>query len=153
MRDRIFDNLIGIQRDMLKILGEVSSITGNPIPVEEAIDEVWHPKCDVFQTDEDWIIIVELAGMKKDEINISITKEFIRIAGERQIPSSCLRNEPSPAPSCYYNMEIETGRFDRRIFFPDIALDKDNPRLSYDNGILRIVFKTCPQIERIIPID
>ncbi len=37
-------------------------------------------------------------------------------------------------------MEIETGRFDRKIFFPDLNIDKDNPKITYINGILRIAF-------------
>lgn len=145
MRDKIFDNLIGIQKDMLKIIGEVSQLTGSPLAIEDAIDDIWHPKCDVFQSDNEWIILIELAGVPKEEINISITKEYVRIAGERSLSNtSCV--------SCYYNMEIETGRFDRRIFFPDLSIDKENPAVSYKDGMLRIVFGFCPVVERIIPI-
>ena len=70
MNDKIFSNLKGIQREMLKLLGEVSSLTNSPLAIEEALDEVWHPKCDVYQTDSEWVIVVELAGVEKDEINI-----------------------------------------------------------------------------------
>lgn len=146
MRDKIFDNLIGIQKEMLKIIGEVSSLTGSPLAIEDAIDENWHPRCDVFQSDNQWIILVELAGMNKDDINISLTKEYIRISGERNLKGT-------GCAACYYNMEIETGYFDRRIFFPDIALDYENPYVTYENGILHIAFEMKPVIERIIPID
>ncbi|MGB4260824.1 MAG: Hsp20/alpha crystallin family protein, partial [Candidatus Cloacimonas acidaminovorans] len=54
---------------------------------------------------------------------------------------------------CYYNMEIETGRFDRKIFFPDLNIDKDNPKITYINGILRIAFNLAPIVERIIPVQ
>ena len=146
MREKIFSNLVGIQREMLKLIGEVSSLTNSPLAIEAAIDEVWHPKCDVFQTDTEWIVIAELAGVEKDEIAISVTPEYLRINGTRSFPSA-------NCPLCYYNMEIETGHFDRRIFFPDIAVDKENPKVSYINGILRIAFLLKPIVERIIPID
>jgi len=146
MRDRLYDNLIGIQRDMLKILSEVSSMTSNPLALEDAIDNAWHPKCDIYQTDTQWIVIVELAGVRKEDINISITSEYMRISGTRNL-------ETGDPPICYFNMEIETGSFDRRIFFPDIAMDKDEPKVSYYNGMLRIVFEMKPVIERLIPID
>ncbi|MDZ4122001.1 MAG: Hsp20/alpha crystallin family protein [Candidatus Cloacimonadaceae bacterium] len=146
MRDKMFDNLRGIQREMLKLIGEVSSLTGSQIALEDAIDEIWHPKCDVFQTDNQWIVLVELAGLAKSDISISTTKEYLRVAGERNLQyMNCV--------STYYSMEIETGRFDRRIFFPDISIDRENPEVTYENGILRIAFGFVPVIERIIPID
>ncbi len=146
MNDSIYSNLKGIQREMLKLLGEVSSLTHSPLAIEDAIDDFWHPKCDVFQTDTEWVIVVELAGVNKDEINISITAEYLRVSGVRSFPSvNCNIS--------YYIMEIETGRFDRRIYFPDLSLDKDNPRVQYVNGILRIAFGMRPVVERIIPIE
>ncbi len=146
MRDRLYDNLIGIQREMLKILSEVSSITSNPLALEGTMDNAWLPQCDIFHTDTQWIVIVELAGVRKEDINISITSEYMRISGVRHL-------EMDQAPICYYNMEIETGSFDRRIFFPDIALDKDEPKVNYDNGMLRIAFEMKPVVERLIPIE
>lgn len=101
---KVFDNLMGIQREMLKIIGEVSSPTGNPIAIEDAIDDNWHPKCDVYQTNTHWIIVAELAGVIKDEISLSITKEYIRIAGFRDLCKD-------DCATCYYNLEIEAGNF------------------------------------------
>ncbi|MDI9572845.1 MAG: Hsp20/alpha crystallin family protein, partial [Candidatus Cloacimonadota bacterium] len=69
-----------------------------------------------------------------------------RISGNRGFPNS-------NTTVCYYNMEIETGRFDRKIFFPDLNIDKDNPKITYINGILRIAFNLAPIVERIIPVQ
>ncbi|MEN6445841.1 MAG: Hsp20/alpha crystallin family protein [Candidatus Cloacimonas sp.] len=146
MRERIFSNIVGIQREMLKLIGEVSALTDSPLAIEDAIDDVWHPKCDVFQTDSSWVVIAELAGMEKEEINISISPEYIRISGTRSFPNC-------NSILCYYNMEIETGRFDRKIYFPEISIDKENPKISYINGILRIAFNLAPVVERIIPVQ
>ncbi len=146
MRDKLFTNIVGIQREMLKLIGEVSALTKSPLAMEDAIDDVWHPKCDVFQTDTEWIVVAELAGVEKDEISISISPEYLRISGNRNFPSA-------NCPLSYYNMEIETGKFDRRIFFPDLNLNKENPKVSYINGILRIAFTLAPIVERIIPVQ
>lgn len=145
MREKLFTNLVGLQREMLKLIGEVNSLTNSPNALEEAIDECWHPKCDVFQTDTHWIVVAELAGVEKDEISISVSPEYLRISGSRSFPST-------NCPISYYNMEIETGHFERRIFFPEIALDKDKPQVSYINGMLRVAFALAPVVERIIPI-
>ena len=145
MREKLFSNLTGIQREMLNLIGEVHALKGGPLAMEDAIDEAWHPRCDVFQTDTEWIVVAELAGVEKEEISISLSPEYLRISGVRNFLAL------SP-PVCYFNMEIETGHFERRIFFPEISLDKENPRVSYINGILRIAFALAPVVERIIPI-
>ncbi|HOY85131.1 MAG: Hsp20/alpha crystallin family protein [Candidatus Cloacimonetes bacterium] len=146
MQDKIHSNLNGIRREMLKILGEVSSLTHSPLAIEDAIDDFWHPKCDVYQTDTQWVVLVELAGVNKDEISITASSEYLRISGARELHSE-------DGQTTYHSMEIDTGRFDRRIFFPDLSLDKDHPRVQYLNGILRIAFTIQAMVERIIPID
>jgi HSP20 family protein len=146
VREKLFTNLVGLQREMLKLIGEVNSLTNSPNALEEAIDESWHPKCDVFQTDTHWIVVAELAGVEKDEISISLSPEYLRISGYRTFPAT-------HCSLSYFNMEIETGHFERRIFFPDTALDKENPQVSYINGMLRIAFALAPVVERIIPIS
>lgn len=146
MNDKIFSNLIGIQRDMLKILGDVSLLTNSPLAIEDAIDDYWHPKCDVFETDSEWVIVVELAGVNKEEVSISLSDEYLRISGMRNFSNP-------PNTTSFYSMEIETGKFERRIFFPDTPIDKDKPKVQYIDGILRIAFPLSPIVERIIPIE
>nr|MDK2850199.1 hypothetical protein [Candidatus Cloacimonadota bacterium] len=146
MREKIFSNIVGIQREMLKLIGEVNSLKGGPTALEDAIDESWHPNCDVYQTDTQWIVVAELAGVEKDEIAISLSEDYLRISGSRNFPTKHCQ-------LCYFNLEIETGHFERKIFFPDIPIDRENPDVSYINGILRIAFEIKPAIERIIPIS
>ena len=146
MPEKIISNLNGIRREMLKILGEVSSLTHSPLAIEDAIDDCWHPKCDVYQTETQWIVLVELAGVDKDEISISASSEYLRISGQRNLHGENCH-------TTYHSMEIDTGRFDRRIFFPDLSLDKEQPKVQYQNGILRIAFNIQALVERIIPID
>lgn len=146
MKDSLYTNLLGIQRAMLKVLGEVSSLTSSPIAVEDAIDDHWHPKCDVFETATHWVIVMELAGIDKDEISITLSDDYLRISGNRIFPNAGDR-------ASYYNMEIETGNFDRRIFLPDTPIERDNPKVQYIDGILRIAFPLAPIVERIIPIS
>ncbi|HPH60914.1 MAG TPA: Hsp20/alpha crystallin family protein, partial [Candidatus Syntrophosphaera sp.] len=104
MQDKIHSNLNGIRREMLKILGEVSSLTHSPLAIEDAIDDFWHPKCDVYQTDTQWVVLVELAGVNKDEISITASSEYLRISGARELHSE-------DGQTTYHSMEIDTGRF------------------------------------------
>lgn len=146
MNDKIFRNLRGIQHSMLKILGEVTSLTNRPIHMDEGMEEIWHPHCDIYETNEEYRIIVELAGVDKNSISITSTNEYLRISG--------VRNVLTPSCSiCYHNMEIETGQYERMIPIPSTPIESDNPKVTYENGMLVIVFKIKPIIEKIIHID
>ena len=49
MHERIFSNIVGIQREMLKLLGEVSALTNSPLAIEDAIDDVGIPNAMSFK--------------------------------------------------------------------------------------------------------
>jgi HSP20 family protein len=146
MNDKIFRNLRGIQQGMLKILGEVSSLTIHPYHLDEAMDEIWHPHCDIYETSEEYRIIVELAGVDKDSISITASNEYLCISGVRSI-------QTPNCSICYHNMEIETGQYERLIPIPSSPIESENPKVTYENGMLVIVFKIKPLIEKIIHID
>jgi len=146
MNDKIFENLRGIQRQMLKFLGEMSSMNGDPIAMQEG-DDIWHPRCDVYETDTELQILIELAGVNKKDIKITTTDEYLKIQGERYAPNS------APCQVCYHNMEIETGNFERKIYFKDIPIDRENPLVSYEQGILSIKFPLLPIVEKVIHIE
>ena len=56
MQERCYNNLGSLRREMLKFLSDASLRSHDPLTMENAIDDIWHPKCDVFQTDAQWII-------------------------------------------------------------------------------------------------
>jgi HSP20 family protein len=145
VNEKIFRNLRGIQHEMMKILGEVSSLTHHPMH-QGIMDEIWHPRCDVFETDTEFCVILELAGVEKSAITITTTEEYIRIAGKRSIFSPN-RN------LCYHNMEIETGEFDKKIYYPASPIDKSQPKVTYENGMLSLMYPLHQMQEQIIHIE
>ncbi|HNX00877.1 MAG TPA: Hsp20/alpha crystallin family protein [Candidatus Cloacimonadota bacterium] len=131
---------------MLKILGEVTSLTNHPVHMDEGMDEIWHPHCDIYETNDEYRIIVELAGVGKNTINITATNDYLRISGTRSIPTpNC--------SICYHNMEIETGQYERLIPMPATPIESESPKVTYENGMLIIVYKIKPIVEKIIHID
>lgn len=132
MDDKLFSNLKELQKDMLKILGDVTSIT-SPMSLGEE-SSVWKPKFDMFETDNSLVIIVDLAGVNKKSIKVLNTDDYIEVAGERIINIEC-------EDACFYNVEIEAGKFYRKIFLPEMNLNRRNPKVKYENGILNIKFE------------
>jgi HSP20 family protein len=90
----------------------------------------WLPNTDVYVTDEGLVIKVELAGVRRDDLNITIEGHRLRISGER--PDGC-----RAAKFNFLAMEINYGPFENVLEIPS-AYDLNLAKASYLNGFLRI---------------
>lgn len=85
---------------------------------------------DVYQTDNDIIIKSTIAGVKPEDLDVSISNDMITIQGERR------RDEDIPEENYYYQ-ECYWGSFSRSVILPvDVIADKIEA--SMKNGILTI---------------
>ncbi len=90
----------------------------------------WVPNTDVYQTDSGLVIKVELAGMRSDNLEITIEGNRLRISGNR--PDGCR------APKCsFLVMEINYGPFESMLELP-AGYDLGQAKAAYLNGFLRI---------------
>jgi HSP20 family protein len=107
----------------------------------------WVPNTDVYQTDEGLVIKVELAGMKSENLEITVEGNRLRIAGNR--PDGCR------APKCsFLVMEISYGPFESILELPP-AYDLTRAKAAYLNGFLRIDVPAAlphPKITTKVPI-
>ncbi len=146
MKDKIFQDLKDIQKEMVRILGEVTTLASSPVAMTHEMDETWQPHCDVYRDDKQLAVVFDLAGVNKKSVQISTSREYVKISGER---FTC--------PGCdeiyYYTMEIESGRFERKIFFPDISINRDEPKVQYEEGFLKVIFPIVPVKEKNIEVD
>ncbi len=90
----------------------------------------WVPNTDVYVADGGLVIKVELAGMKSDNLEISVEGNRVRISGSR--PDCCRATKCS-----FLLMEISYGPFERFIELPS-GYDLSQARAAYLNGFLRI---------------
>lgn len=90
----------------------------------------WAPNTDVYVTDDGLVIKVELAGMKREDLELTIEGNRLRINGQR--PDGCR------APGCkFLVMEIHYGSFESVIELPP-GYDLTQAKAAYQNGFLRI---------------
>jgi HSP20 family protein len=93
-------------------------------------DAHWAPNTDVYVTDAGLVIKVELAGMRREELELTIEGNRLRISGHR--PDGCR------APQCkFLVMEINYGAFETVLELPD-GYDLAHAKAAYQNGFLRI---------------
>ena len=91
---------------------------------------VWVPNTDIYVTDESLVIKVELSGMRREDLELSIEDNLLRISGQR--PDNC-RN----AKCKFLVVEIQYGSFECVLEIPS-GYDLNNAQAIYQNGFLRI---------------
>jgi HSP20 family protein len=96
----------------------------------------WRPPTDVYETDTDIIVRVEVAGMRETDFTISIVDRSLLIKGSRQD-----LNERR----AYYQMEIPFGEFSTEIELSTSVVVEQSDA-SYRDGFLRITLpKSLPK--------
>ncbi len=90
----------------------------------------WVPNTDVYATDEGLVIKLELAGMRSENLEITVEGNKLRISGQR--PDGCRASKFS-----FWVMEINYGPFENVLELPP-GYDLTQAKASYLNGFLRI---------------
>lgn len=85
---------------------------------------------DVYQTDTDIVIKSTIAGVKPEDLDVSINNDMLTIRGER-------KNDEQVMEENYYYQECYWGSFSRSVILPiDVVADKIEA--SMKNGILTV---------------
>lgn len=90
----------------------------------------WAPTADIYEQEDSYIIRAELPGVKKEDIEVSVTGDTLTIKGERN-PAEDIGEEQ------YQCSEICYGSFSRLITLPS-AIDADKVEATYENGVMEI---------------
>ncbi|HOE15123.1 MAG TPA: Hsp20/alpha crystallin family protein [Candidatus Paceibacterota bacterium] len=88
---------------------------------------------DIYHTDDEYIIRTVIAGVKQEDLDISIVNDLVTIKGERLEPES-VEDKNYIKQECYW------GAFSRTCVLPD-NIDTDNSKaILSSKGILTIRF-------------
>jgi len=89
---------------------------------------VWRPLTDVFETQDSFVVRVEIAGMKESDFSITLDNQILSISGIRP---------DFPERKAFYQMEIHFGEFGSEIEIPG-PVDQDRVEAVYQDGFLRV---------------
>lgn len=92
---------------------------------------------DVFQTDDTVILKAPIAGVMKDDLEVSVTDEVVTIKGSRHEDVPVNREG-------YFLQECYWGSFGRSYVLP-VAVDADRAQAALKDGMLTI---TIPKLEK-----
>ncbi len=90
----------------------------------------WRPPIEVYETDDELVVLAELGGISDDQVEVSIEDQVLAIRGERA-PIGCEERRRIHA------MGIAYGPFAADIFIP-FTVNHDAISAEYDAGILTI---------------
>lgn len=95
------------------------------------------PKMDISEDDKNLYVHAELAGLKKDDVKISIQDDILTIKGEKKL-------EQKDEKKNYYRIERCFGSFSRSFALP-VEVDVDKVTADFKDGLLTI---TLPKVEQ-----
>lgn len=90
----------------------------------------WAPNTDVFLTEEGMVVKVELSGMRREDLELTVEEHRLRISGHRS--DECRQGKCN-----FIVMEINYGPFETILDLPT-GYDLSEARACYQNGFLRI---------------
>lgn len=90
-------------------------------------DDVWVPPVDIYEEDDALVLLVDLPGLTRDDIDLTIHQDSLTLEGERAAPDGCAG----------IRLERPMGRF-RRSFRMRMPVDPASVQATYRNGVLRI---------------
>jgi len=91
---------------------------------------LWSPPTDVYETEEAFVVRVEIAGMLEDEFEIAFENNVLMITGYR---SDRLEHR------AYHQMEIRFGKFATSVGLAR-PVDVDHATAQYTDGFLTVTF-------------
>jgi HSP20 family protein len=97
----------------------------------------WRPPADICEGERGFEIVIELAGVDQDEIEIALYQDALIVEGQRRLA-------PSGSNGVYHVAEIRQGPFRIELGLP-ATIDQERVEARYDRGLLRI---SCPKLDR-----
>ena len=110
------------------------------LPSEEVSSRAWMPPVDIQETDDAYRLVAELPGLTKDDINVTLENNVLRLSGERKF-------EKDVAKDNYHRIERTYGSFSRAFTLPSLV-SSEKVEASFENGLLTV---TVPKAEQAKP--
>jgi HSP20 family protein len=121
---------------LIEILFSGSPAGGSGWLVERR-SRVWRPPTDVYETDDEFVVQVEIAGVRQEDFSISLYERRLTISG--------VRHNPGPDRRAYHQMEVQLGEFRTEVELPGPVVEAQI-EAEYGAGFLHVILpKLRPQ--------
>ena len=104
---------------------------------EDVSNRAWAPAVNIRETDNAFFVEAELPGLTKDDIDITLENNMLKLSGER-------RFEKDVSEKNYHRVERSYGNFLRTFSLPS-EVDAEGVKASFKDGVLTIEIPKAEQ--------
>lgn len=124
-RYRPFNDVFSVSRDLDRMMDEALGTMqwGRGETLRQ-----WFPLTDVSETPEHLTLRLEVPGLAREELKISVENNVLTIRGEK-------KQETSREDETFYRTERSYGSFERSFSLPS-HVDPDDVSANLENGVL-----------------
>ena len=105
----------------------------------------WQPDVDVFETEKDIVVRVEISGVRSEDLRVSVDGPVLRVSGVRA-PAESARVQR------LHQMEIASGPFERRVAIP-VAFDRERVTAHLADGFLTVMLTKQVPVHRDVEVE
>jgi HSP20 family protein len=115
-------------QDRINSLFEQALVAAEFEEREAGLPGSWAPAVDVIETDDAYLLVAELSGVRREDVQLQVKERRLELSGRRQPPREHRH---------FLRMERSYGPF-RRSFELGTAVDADGISAGLEQGILRV---------------
>ena len=143
VRRRPWGDMVGIQSEMNRLFDD--SFDHAPARWRDAIQK-WSPAVDISEDKDNVYVDVEIPGMNKEDIKVSLENNVLSLKGEK-------KHEKEVREEDYHRWERRSGSFARAFELP-VSIQSDKISASYENGVMRVALPKAEEVKpKEIPIE
>ena len=102
-------------------------------PINARTTNILTPKVDIHENEQEFEFLLELPGVRKEDLQIELEQDVLYVSGERKVAEETKETN-------VHIMEQFYGSFHRSFHLPQ-GLDKENIIAQCQDGILRLTIK------------
>lgn len=132
-----------LQNQLSNRMGRVFDEMFRGFPFEQidgVVTSAWVPACDVFESENEVKVVLELAGVRPDDVSLTVENHTLTVGGEK-------RQESEDRTRRVHRYERTYGRFERSFILP-ATVDVEQIDAQYADGLLTV---TMPKAEKARP--
>ena len=125
---------ISMSRQMSKMMDQMQKGYFSFCP-----SETWTPAVNLYENDTVYLVCVDLSGVDKEKIDLTVAEGQLKLRGERKVPvqPTGTEGEARAMRVKVHLMEIDHGPFCREVELPEDA-QSEHIAASYRDGMLWI---------------
>ncbi len=110
------------------------------LPEPSDLLSTWNPSVDIAEREDGYVVKVELPGVNKEDVRITLEENLLTIRGEK-------KQEKESKDQNYHRMERSYGSFQRSFTLPT-SVKADKIDANYRDGILTVTLPKAEEARR-----